>query len=72
MMHPDYTDYSQITGVGMKRIGLLKALCFICVVGGLACKLFINNNMLGSILAICLMALAVVILAYAMHRSRQQ
>ena len=56
----------------MKRIGLLKALCFICVAGGLACKLFIKNNMVGSILAICLMVLAVVILAYAMHRSRQQ
>jgi hypothetical protein len=56
----------------MKHIGLMKALCLLCIVGGLGCKLFIKDNTLGSILGIFLMAMAIVILAIAMHKSKKQ
>jgi hypothetical protein len=56
----------------MKRIGLLKAICYICIAGGLACRLFIRDNTLGSTLAIVLLALSVILLAFGMHRSRKQ
>ena len=54
------------------RVGLMKGLSLLCIVGGLACKLFIKNNTLGSTLAIVLMVLAVIILAITMRRSRKQ
>ena len=55
----------------MKRVGLLKALCYGCIAGGLACKLFINDNTLGSTLAIVLLALAIVILALAIRQNKR-
>lgn len=56
----------------MKGITLLKILCYACIAGGLACKLFIKDPVLSSALGISLMALAVVVLGIVMYRSRRQ
>ena len=55
----------------MKRIGLMKAICYICIAGGLACKLFIKDATLGSTLAIALLALAIVILALVIRQHKR-
>ncbi len=56
----------------MNRISLMKALSMLCIVAGLACKLFIPNTILGATLAIILMATAIVILAIAMQRNKRR
>ncbi len=55
----------------MKNTSVIKALCYVCILAGLACKLLIPDPLLSSILGIGLMAIAVVILGIMITKSRR-
>lgn len=55
----------------MKRTSVIKVICYVCIAGGLACKLLIKDALLGSILGIGLMAISIIILGILISRNKK-